>query len=164
MRVTRIIANVWITNVSVTTTGCTSGFLFRDVVPGTPIRYYEQLIVEPGSQKGRTDKTYKFKWLPIEPSDYDFYDHNQFSSMDDVKYGQINFAGVGLPAEFKPNLLIEYRVHYEFKSLFKPEAPPSIMQNQNQKRRDSEYDSDSSIVTVERSRSTKPSVSRNRRG
>lgn len=162
MRVTRILADVWITNVSLTTPGCTSGFLFRDVTTGTPIRYYEQLIVEPGSQKGRMDKTYKFKWLPIEPSDYDFFDHNQFASMDDVKYGQINFAGAGMPDEFKPKCLIEYRVHYEFKSLFKPEAPPSVVQYQNQKRREQEYDSDSSIVTVERT--PKPSASRNRRG
>lgn len=143
MRVTRISASVWITNASVCTQGATAGFLFRDIIPSEPIRYYEQLVVEPGSQKGRMVKTYNFKWLPIEPTDYDFYDHNQFAQMDDGKYGQINFAGVGLADGFKPLCLIEYKVHYEFKSLVKPEAPPSM-----RKRHDS--DSDSSIVTIER--------------
>lgn len=149
MRVTSIRATVWIVNTSVSTQGCTSGFLYRDVVPSVPSRYYEQLIVEPGSQKGKAVKSYNFKWLPIEPVDYDFYDHSQFAQMDSVRYGQINFSGAGFVDEFRPYVLIEYSVHYDFKSLVKPEGVP---QKSYQQRSDSE----SSIVTIDYGRSKKP--------
>lgn len=150
MRVTSIRATVWIVNTSVSTQGSTAGFLYRDVVPGTPIRYYEQLIVEPGAQKGKAVKVYNFKWLPIEPTDYDFYDHNQFANMDNTRYGQINFAGAGFEDKYKPYAIIEYRVHYDFKSLFKPEGVPNVDFSRDRSDSDS-----SSIVTVDLSTKSK---------
>lgn len=149
MRVTSIRATVWIVNTSVSTQGCTSGFLYRDIIPSVPSRYYEQLIVEPGSQKGKAVKSYNFKWLPIEPVDYNFYDHAQFSQMDNTRYGQINFAGAGFVDNFKPYALIEYVVHYDFKSLVKPEPVPNNLVRQPSS------DSESSIVTIDINRSKK---------
>jgi hypothetical protein len=124
VRVSKITAQVWLTNVSMATIGRTSAMLYRDIITQVPNRYYEQLIVEPGSSKGSPTTKFTLTWIPIEPSDYEFYDHNQVADMDSGKYGQINFAGAGFDSGFKPTDLIEFTMHYDFKSLVKPEAPP----------------------------------------
>lgn len=124
VRVSKITASVWLTNVSMSSIGRTSAMLYRDIITAVPNRYYEQLIVEPGSRKGSPTTKYTLTWVPIEPSDYEFYDHNQQADMDSGKYGQINFAGAGFDSGFKPTDLIEFTMHYDFKSLVKPEAPP----------------------------------------
>lgn len=126
VRVTKINIKVWISGVSFSTPGILSAMLFRDVIPTEPLRTAEQLIVEPGSKRTRPFRTMHFQWKPIEPSDYEFYDHTQFSQMDAAKYGQINYAGAALPDSFsKP--LVEYILHYDFKHLVKPELPAGLL-------------------------------------
>lgn len=125
VRVTKINMKVFLNAVSITTTGTIAGMMYRDVLTNVPNRYAEQLIVEPGSKKARPHVYFNFTWKPIEPSDYEFYDHSQFQDMDNQKYGQINFAGFGLPQTYgKP--LVEFIVHYDFKHLVKPESVPSL--------------------------------------
>lgn len=117
---------VWMGNVSLLTPGYTSFMYYRDVLTNLPNRFAEQLIVEPGSKRGRPVHIYNGLWRPIEPSDYEFYDHAQFAQMDNSLYGQVNFAGASFGGfEFnKP--IIEFIVHYDFKSLVMPEVPPSM--------------------------------------
>jgi len=116
---------VFLNSVSMSTPGTIAGMIYRDVLTNVPQRYAEQLIVEPGSKRARPHATFNFSWKPIEPSDYEFYDHSNFSAMDNKRYGQINFAGFGLPQNFgKP--LVEFIVHYDFKHLVKPESVPSL--------------------------------------
>lgn len=129
LRVTKIIARFYLTGVSAFTTGVTAGMYFRDVVPSNPQRYYEQLVEEPGHKRGRALKSFQFTWLPIEPSDYDFYDHAQQAQMDEGRYGQINFAGQALSNPENPKSLIEFEVTYDFKSLIKPTLPRNVGQN-----------------------------------
>lgn len=125
VRITKINIKVFLNSVSMSTPGTIAGMIYRDVLTSVPQRYAEQLIVEPGSKKARPHVCFNFSWKPIEPSDYEFYDHSQFSDMDNKKYGQINFAGFGLPQNFgKP--LVEFIVHYDFKHLVKPESVPSL--------------------------------------
>lgn len=153
MRVTKIQIRTWLGSVATTTPGYTAAFLYRDVVPTNPQRYAEQLLVEPGSKTGRMITKYHFTWLPIEPSDYEFYDHAQFSQMDGQKYGQINYAGVDYPSNLeisKP--LIEYTVHYDFKSLLK--APVVLNVKKEIKREQTDSESDSEIEVVPRLKST----------
>lgn len=125
VRVSRVNIRVWLTNVSMSSIGRTASMCYRDILTNTPNRYYEQLIVEPGSSTGAPTTVFSLSWVPIEPSDYEFYDHAQEPEMDSGKYGQVNFAGAGFDSDFKPTDILEYTVHYEFKSLVKPEAPPS---------------------------------------
>lgn len=125
VRTTRIHIKIWLPSVSIITPGYTSSFLYRDVVTNSPNRYAEQLIVEPGSKTGRPHKTFSFTWKPIEPSDYEFFNHSTFANMDNSRYGQINYAGASFNTTIgKP--LIEYIIDYDFKSLYKPEAPPQL--------------------------------------
>lgn len=124
VRVSRIDIRVWLTNVSMSTVGRTSAMCFRDTLTTVPTRNYYELIVEPGSRSGTPTTVFSLIWTPIEPSDYEFYDHSQISEMDSGKYGQVNFAGAGFDSGFKPDDLIEYTVHYEFKSLVRPDFPP----------------------------------------
>lgn len=126
LRVTKIVAHFYLTGVSAFTTGVTAGMYFKDIVPTQPNRYYEQLVEEPGHKRGRALKAFTFTWTPIEPHDYDFYDHAQAGQMDDGRYGQINFAGVALSNPDAPKSLIEFVVSYDFKSLKKPTVPRSL--------------------------------------
>lgn len=120
VRVTSITARFYLPAVSVNTTGVTAGMYYRDILTVQPSRYREQLICEPGHKSGRAATVYTFNWRPIEPSDYEFYDHAQFGSMDDGRYGQVNFAGSGLtnPDSAKP--FLEYTMKVDFKSLVAP--------------------------------------------
>jgi len=167
MRVTKILLRCWITNTSATTIGATSTMLYRDIVTATPNRYYEQLVTEPGSKKGRMTTSFNWTWVPIEPEDYQFYDHTQFSTMDSGRYGQLNFAGAGLANEYKPSALLEYIVYYDFKSLLKPETVstyavhPDILRDHERSplRDDDDFSDSSSIVSVQ---VPKPPVSKPR--
>jgi len=127
MRVTRIQVKAWMGNVSVNTPGYTAFMYFRDVLTTVQNRYVEQLIVEPGSKRGRPVQIYNGLWKPIEPSDYEFYDHAQFADMDNAKYGQVNFAGASFGGFEINKPLIEFVIDYTFKSLVLPEVPPSIV-------------------------------------
>lgn len=149
MRVTKIKVKTWIGSVATTTPGYTSAFLYRDVLTNVPQRYVEQLIVEPGSKTGRMITKYNFTWLPIEPSDYEFYDHNQFGQMDDRRYGQVNYAGAATNITIEKPLL-EYTVYYDFKTLIKP---PVVLNIQRTEREETESESDSEIEVVPRSKS-----------
>lgn len=120
VRLSKYTVRAYIRNASMSTEGALAAMLFRDVVPTMPNRFYERLIVEPGRKTGRPTTVFTFNWVPIEPSDYEFYDHTQVSQMDGNKYGQINLAGIGLPNGFTPELALEFTLTYEFKSLIKP--------------------------------------------
>jgi len=125
LRVTKIVAQVWLGGVSMTTPGYTACMYFRDVLTVLPQRFAEQLICEPGHKQGRPTTKFTVTWLPIEPTDYEFYDHSQAANMDNNRYGQLNFAGASFPSEVtKP--IIQFTIWYDFKSLVKPEAPPTI--------------------------------------
>lgn len=119
VRVTRIDMKCYLYGVSVNTPGVTTSMCFRDVVPTDPLRTYEQLAVEPGHKRGRPVTVFSFRWVPIEPSDYEFYDHAQFPTMDSGIYGQLNYAGAGFPGQ-PPQPIIEFTVKYDFKHLIKP--------------------------------------------
>lgn len=125
VRVTRIDMKCYLYGVSMNTPGVTAAMCFRDVVPTAPLRTYEQLAVEPGHKRGRPVNVYTFKWVPIEPSDYEFYDHNQFATMDSGIYGQLNYAGAGLPGT-PPSPIIEFTVKYDFKHLVKPQTSVNV--------------------------------------
>lgn len=131
VRVTRIDMKCYIYGVSMNTPGITSAMCFRDIIPTVPLRTYEQLAVEPGHKRGRPVTTFNFRWVPIEPSDYEFYDHAQFGTMDSGIYGQLNYAGAGLPGT-PPQPIIEFTVKYDFKHLVKPDTSVNnrIMQDE----------------------------------
>lgn len=126
LRVTRIDVKSWLGNTSVTTPGYTANMYFRDVLTVQPNRFTEQLIVEPGSKRGRPVTVYHSSWRPIEPNDYEFYDHAQAAEMDLSKYGQVNFAGASFGSFEFDKPLMEFTIWYDFKSLVKPEAPPAL--------------------------------------
>jgi hypothetical protein len=126
LRVTRVDVKSWMGNTSVTTPGYTASMYFRDVLTVVPNRFVEQLIVEPGSKRGRPVTVYHNSWRPIEPNDYEFYDHAQAADMDSSKYGQVNYAGASFGSFDFDKPLMEFTIWYDFKSLVKPEAPPSL--------------------------------------
>jgi len=120
MRVTKIVAKCWLGNVSINTVGYTAAMLYKDVIQTNPNRFAEQLILEPGSKRNRPHHAFTFTWLPVEPMDYEFYSHPEFAQMDSKRYGQLNFAGSALENLTIEKPVVEYIVHYDFKSLFKP--------------------------------------------
>lgn len=143
VRVTKIEIKTWLGSASMNVSGYTAAMHYRDIVPTDPQRFVEQLIVEPGSKTGRPITKFSFLWRPIEPTDYEFYDHTQFAEMDNNKYGQLNYAGASFPSGFeigKP--LLEYKVYYDFKSLIKPPVVSSFHNN------NPEYQDDSDIEVV----------------
>lgn len=124
VRVTRINLRCYLYGVSMSTPGVSCAMNFRDVVPTNPMRTFEQLAVEFGHKRGRPVTVFNFTWVPIEPSDYEFYDHSEFNQMDSGRYGQLNYAATGLPGT-PPTPIIEYTIKYDFKHLVEPVQPPS---------------------------------------
>jgi len=58
--------------------GSIAAVLLRDgVEESNPLRSYEQLVVEPGSVHRRLSKPIVFNWLPVEPTDRDWYNSDK---------------------------------------------------------------------------------------
>lgn len=161
MRVKKIIVRTWIPGANMTVGGSTCAKLYRDARINNPNPYYEGLIQERGVKRGRVITPFTFQWKPIEPSDQEFLPID--NSLDNGRYGQINYAAISLPLPFSKAWypIVEYTFYIDFKYLLNPTVPTLI----NTKSDDDEYAiEEQPIVNQLRNLSTidRPSTTSNR--
>jgi len=111
--------------------GSIAAVLFRDGVDeNNPLRAYEQLVVEPGSVHRRLSKPIVFNWLPVEPTDRDWYnsdkqgtDYPGFGA-----FGTLCVAGLFDDLTNRPEadfvLYVDVTINITFSGLRKPPSTP----------------------------------------
>lgn len=124
--------------------GLTASKLYRDARADNPNPFYEGLCQERLVRRGKMWTVYSWNWSPIEPNDWDFFPVS--NALDNGRYGQINWAAIGVPAPYTASYvpLVEITYVIDFKYLKDP-IVPTISTTASRDRHDSD---DDSIVTI----------------
>lgn len=126
MRVKQIVFRVSVPGANMNIGGLTAAKIYRDGRSDNKNPFYEGLVQERSVSRGKMWTVYTFKWLPIEPSDYEYSPIT--NALDNGRYGQVNFAAISIPAPFATAYtpVVETTYTIEFKYLSDPKVPTAV--------------------------------------